>query len=102
MNAYGVQDESEEIFRLVPEVIKAPRANITMRDYQVRAADKIMQEFETVDTTMIVMPTGTGKTVLFSEIIRRFHPRKAMVIAHREELILQAQSKINHVTGFVV
>jgi len=88
-------------FRLEPEeIITTP--TIRMRDYQVRAADAIMHEFETVGTTLVVMPTGTGKTILFSEIIRRFHPGKAMVLAHREELIFQAVAKIRSVTGYHV
>lgn len=91
----------QESFRLESEPA-ANRPIVRMRDYQVRAADAIMHEFETVGTTLVVMPTGTGKTILFSEIIRRFHPGKAMVLAHREELIFQAQAKITHVTGYVV
>jgi len=40
-----------------------------------------------------------GKTIVFSEIIRRVFPHRAMVLAHREELIFQAQDKISRTTG---
>ena len=45
------------------------------------------------------MPTGGGKTILFADVIRRVFPRRALVIAHRVELIFQARDKIQRVTG---
>lgn len=48
------------------------------------------------------MPTGTGKTVVFSHVIDQMHAKtgkRAIVIAHREELIDQAADKILQVTG---
>ena len=42
---------------------------------------------------------GGGKTILFADVIRRVFPRRALVIAHREELIFQARDKIQRVTG---
>lgn len=104
-----------EPFRLEPEVApNVPRLTIEqvdevahvspirMRDYQSRAADSVMESFKESATALVVMPTGTGKTILFSEIIRRFHPRRAIVLAHREELIFQAKHKIQSVTGLNV
>ncbi len=49
-----------------------------------------------------VMPTGTGKTIVFASVIRRKFPKRAMVLAHRQELIWQAKSKIQAVTGLSV
>lgn len=46
------------------------------------------------------MPTGCGKTVVFSSIIKQYpKPGRWMVIAHREELIRQAADKIARITG---
>ena len=56
-------------------------------------------EWKDVDSTLVVKPTGTGKTVLFADIIRRSFPRRAIVLAHREELIWQARDKIQKATG---
>lgn len=70
-----------------------------LREYQSNAADGIMTEFDSNNSTLAVMPTGTGKTILFAEIIRRFQPGRAMVLAHREELIFQAVDKIQRSTG---
>jgi superfamily II DNA or RNA helicase len=43
-----------------------------------------------------VLPTGTGKTICFSEIARRLN-RKTLILAHREELIEQACTKVAQV-----
>jgi superfamily II DNA or RNA helicase len=40
-----------------------------------------------------VLPTGTGKTICFSEIARRLN-RKTLILALREELIEEACAKV--------
>jgi len=70
-----------------------------LRPYQSAASDAIFKEWQENDSTLVVMPTGGGKTVLFADVIRRVFPRRALVIAHREELIFQARDKIQRVTG---
>lgn len=70
-----------------------------LRPYQNHAAEAVLREFATVGSTLVVLPTGLGKTVLFADIIRRMFPARAMVLAHREELIFQAEDKIRRVTG---
>lgn len=72
-----------------------------LRDYQEAAVEGVFREWEDHATTLAVLPTGLGKTVLFAEVIRRMHERgaRAMVLAHREELITQAADKIRRVTG---
>jgi superfamily II DNA or RNA helicase len=70
-----------------------------LRPYQTAASDAIFKEWQENDATLVVMPTGGGKTILFADVIRRVFPRRALVIAHREELIFQARDKIQRVTG---
>ena len=70
-----------------------------LRPYQSAACDAIFKEWQDNDSTLVVMPTGGGKTILFADVIRRVFPRRALVIAHREELIFQARDKIQRVTG---
>lgn len=72
---------------------------MNLRPYQVAASDAIFKEWQDNDSTLVVMPTGGGKTVLFADVIRRVFPRRALVLAHREELIFQARDKIQRVTG---
>ena len=72
---------------------------MTLRSYQNGAVEGAFNAFKEYDSTLIVLPTGLGKTVVFSEIVRRFQPARSIVIAHREELIFQAADKIRKVTG---
>ena len=70
-----------------------------LRPYQSAAVNNCRDSFEKNQSTLIVMPTGTGKTVVFSELVKRNHGR-AIVLAHREELIYQAASKIETICGY--
>jgi superfamily II DNA or RNA helicase len=78
------------------------RAEVKYRDYQNRAIDAVFHQWKDVRSTLLVMPTGTGKTVTFAGILQRAYPKRALVIAHREELIFQAQEKIQQITGWNV
>src|SRR5687768_3520010 len=50
-------------------------------------------------STLVVMPTGTGKTVALGEIVRKWPLGRVMVIAHREELISQLSRTISLMSG---
>jgi len=65
-----------------------------LRDYQEAAVAGVFEAWKDSDSTLVVMPTGSGKTEVFSEIIRRVHPGRALVLAHRGELIWQAVKRI--------
>ena len=69
-----------------------------LRDYQQNAVDAIHEAFQTHRSGLVVLPTGTGKTVLFSHVAHNTAGR-VMVMAHREELIWQAADKLGKVTG---
>ncbi len=71
-----------------------------LRPYQHAAVSAVWQAWQEDDATMIVLPTGTGKTIVMAELIRHCFPRRVMFLAHREELIFQAQEKIEQVSGF--
>lgn len=73
-----------------------------LRPYQNEAIRRIEREWETHKSTLCVLPTGAGKTVMFSEIIRRNFPRRALVLAHRKELVYQARDKIAQITDWRV
>lgn len=64
------------------------------REFQKRAENAVFTEWEDVQSTLVVMPTGTGKTVLASNIIKRIRPKRTLFLAHREELIFQAAKTI--------
>lgn len=70
-----------------------------IRPYQQDCADAIFREWEKVQATLAVLPTGMGKTRVASEVIQRLQPKRVLFLAHREELIFQAQKQIKAATG---
>jgi superfamily II DNA or RNA helicase len=69
-----------------------------LRDYQQRAIRGVCDTLRTHGSALVVSPTGTGKTVLFAEAAR-LASKRVMVVAHREELLVQAADKIETVMG---
>lgn len=71
---------------------------ITLRPYQTKCINTILDSYDKGERKMgICLSTGLGKTVIFSGLIKEFLKRtgkKALVLAHREELLSQAQQKI--------
>lgn len=77
-----------------PTLLTAPVITPTLRPYQ----DKAIAAIESVrdrqkDAALIVLATGGGKTIVFSELIRRWDI-PTLILAHREELLTQARDKL--------
>lgn len=73
-----------------------------LRPYQKTARQKVQEEWEEgKKRTLLVLPTGTGKTIVFSKIIedRVKKGERVLVIAHRGELLEQASDKLYKSTG---
>ena len=76
--------------------------DITLRDYQQLAKEKIFSKWNCVDNILYQMPTGTGKTRLFTSIIRDINVwglrhninYRILIIAHRSELIEQSSRSL--------
>ncbi|MDD5870603.1 MAG: DEAD/DEAH box helicase, partial [Bacteroidales bacterium] len=73
------------------------------RDYQQLAKEKIFGKWNCVDNILYQMPTGTGKTRLFTSIIRDINvwglrhniSFRILIIAHRSELIEQSSRSLD-------
>jgi superfamily II DNA or RNA helicase len=72
---------------------------VNLRPYQSACVDSIFTQLQEKNSTLAVLPTGCGKTVIFSEVCRRWDSSRVLVVAHREELIVQAADKIEAVVG---
>jgi superfamily II DNA or RNA helicase len=70
-----------------------------LRGYQENAVASILAGFKEFDKQLAVMPTGAGKTIVFSKLAEAMQPRRSLILAHREELIEQAVDKIAKSTG---
>lgn len=75
---------------------------IELRPYQTEARDAVLSEWEQGrKRTLLVLPTGTGKTVVFSSVVEHQvqNGDRALIMAHRGELLDQAADKLRKVCG---
>ncbi len=71
----------------------------SLRPYQRAAIDAVLAARRGGVRRMVVcLPTGAGKTVIFSHLAR-IARRQVLVLAHREELLSQAADKIARALG---
>ena len=68
-----------------------------LREYQVKTINKTANSLRQGNQApLIVLPTGAGKTVIFSEISKRAVQKNnnVLILVHRRELIKQASKKL--------
>ena len=73
-----------------------------LRPYQREAEAAILGEWDAgVLRTLLVLPTGCGKTIVFAKVIedRVRAGDRVLVLAHRGELLEQASDKLAQATG---
>lgn len=82
---------------------------LKLRDYQREAIDAVFRAWgEGMRRPAIVLPTGAGKTVVFSTLVREWRElnddhapqdrtSRVMILAHRDELVDQAIAKLRAV-----
>jgi superfamily II DNA or RNA helicase len=73
-------------------------ASLALRGYQAKAVGRVFSAFEGGDrSALLVMATGTGKTVTFGTVARAVIDDmggRVLVLAHRDELIRQAADSL--------
>jgi superfamily II DNA or RNA helicase len=88
-----MQDEIEEIIHTKEKKI--------LHEYQKRGMDKIFESLEKAPDNhnlLYQLPTGGGKTVIFSEIARRYianTKKKVLILTHRIELCGQTSTMLD-------
>lgn len=73
-----------------------------LRPYQKKAVEAVEAEFaKNIRSTLIVLATGCGKTIIFSTLAAREVRRggRVLILAHRGELLEQAIDKLHKATG---
>ncbi len=73
-----------------------------LRTYQKEAKEAVLSEWnDGVQRTMLVLPTGCGKTVVFAKITEDCvrSGKRVLILAHRGELLTQASDKIEKACG---
>ena len=64
-----------------------------LRPYQERVVAKAAAALEKHGNTLVVSPTGSGKTIILSALARRVAPKKTLILQHRDELVSQNMEK---------
>lgn len=81
-----------------------------LRPYQQQMKEEVYSLWDKMDNLMIQMPTGTGKTIVFTSVVRDIRrwctlhspESKILIVAHRKELITQASSKLKDVPHGII
>lgn len=72
---------------------------IRLYDYQAEMKKRIDTAFRSYQSVMVQMPTGTGKTVLLSEVVkseeRRMKNPCVWIVVHRRELVEQIRETLD-------
>lgn len=76
--------------------------NDGLREYQVNAKKRIYEYWCEVDSVMLQMPTGTGKTHVFTSVVndllgyykKRNERINILVVAHKTEIIDQISERL--------
>ena len=75
---------------------------LKLRDYQEEAIKAVSTEFKKgYNRTLVVLPTGTGKTIVFSKVAEEKVRvgENVLILAHRGELLDQARDKLRFASG---
>ena len=73
-----------------------------LRPYQQEAKEAIFRSWdEGIQKTLLVLPTGCGKTIVFAKVAEECVRQgdRVLILAHRGELLEQAADKIGKSTG---
>jgi superfamily II DNA or RNA helicase len=74
---------------------------LEIRDYQNELIDRTLNAFKESNAVLLQMPTGTGKTVVFCEILNQFYRsdvshKRILILVHRIELVDQIKDTFNN------
>ena len=73
-----------------------------LRSYQQEAREAVERDWAgEFPRTLLVLPTGCGKTIVFAKIIEDMvrQGKRCLILAHRGELLDQASDKLRQATG---
>lgn len=81
-----------------------------LRPYQADMKHDVYTLWDKIDNVMLQMPTGTGKTIVFTSVVkdilrwcqRNSKKSKILIVAHRRELIRQASRKLDSLSHGVI
>jgi len=72
-----------------------------LRPYQSSSIITLRQAFSKSKRVLFVLPTGGGKTAIFTQIAEN-SPKKVLILAHRKELIEQISERLGKPHGIII
>lgn len=93
----------EEIKKSPKVLLREPKEIKELYPYQKEAVEKIFKKLEEMPPNanlLFQLPTGGGKTIIFSEIAKRYiqkYKRKVLILTHRIELSQQTSEVLNYI-----
>lgn len=66
-------------------------------DYQEQGISDINESWKTCNSVMYQLPTGGGKTVIFTEIVRRNPDKRFLIMVHRQEVVYQIVERLKSI-----
>lgn len=72
-----------------------------LRQYQSYSINTLRKSFKQNKRVLFVLPTGGGKTAIFTEIAR-MSDKRILILAHRKELVQQISDRLNVEHGLVL
>ena len=71
-----------------------------LRPYQTAALEATRSQLRQYPSTVVVLPTGCGKTVYAAKLISEWEQGNCLFLAHTKDLIEQAADKLGSELGF--
>ena len=75
---------------------------VELRPYQQAAREAVEEQWQRgIGRTLLVLPTGCGKTIVFVKIVEDMvrNGERVLILAHRGELLDQAADKMQKAVG---
>ncbi len=94
--------EQVSLFAVRPKPLSGNPVSLPLYPFQSEAIVRIWDHLHRFRSTLLVLPTGCGKTITFSAFAKEWHERKrqrVLIVSHRTELVEQAAKKIEATTN---
>ena len=84
---------------MVPAQTETVIGEFALRLFQENCVEQTFEQLNAYTSTLIVMATGTGKTITIGAIIHRWEEGHVLFMVHRDELMRQACDKLYRMSG---
>lgn len=66
-----------------------------LRPYQIQDLQNVLSNLKEGKRVMYQSPTGSGKSLIASEVVHQYSNKRVLIVAHRREILFQLQSRLS-------